>query len=362
MKPLTGLKVLDFSHVIAGPLATFYLAQLGADVTKVEKPGGGDVLRGSGPASAMGAAQFIAFNAGKRSVSIDLKSPQGRAEALELARHCDVLLDNFRPGALKRAGLGLEAVRGINPSVIYCSVSGYGTQYAPWRARGAYDHIIQAATGMAMLGGEAGGAPVKVGFPVVDVMSGVLAAFAVTAAVQERTRTGEGRHVDVSMWGAALQLMYPQAVATLASGQSPERVGNKGFSGSPAAEYFEAAPDANGRPGHIAIGANTAAQIAKLYALLGWDAAQADLDLERGHGFARAKNPSEFRARLATALLTRSAQDWEDRLQAAGVPAARLRNLDEFMQEAQFAGALVPTQLRHDGMQVATPGLGWTCS
>ena len=357
MQPLTGLKVLDFSHVIAGPLATFYLAQLGAQVTKVEKPGGGDVLRGN----AMGAAQFTALNAGKDCIAIDLKSPEGRAQALELARHCDVLLDNFRPGALERAGLGWQDVRAINPNVIYCSVSGYGTLHAPWKPRGAYDHVIQAATGMAMLGGEAGGPPLKVGFPVVDVMTGVLAAFAVTAAVQERQRTGEGRLVDVSMWGAALQLMYTQSVNVLATGAVPERVGNKGFSGSPAAEYFAAAPDAQGKPGHIAIGANTVEQIAKLYGVLGWSPEKAEVELERGHGFARAKNPAQFRERLAQALLARSAQDWEERLQAAGVPAARLRDLGEFMQEAQAVGAFVPTLLQQGGVQVATPGLGWTC-
>ena len=359
MTPLVGLKVLDFSHVIAGPFATFYLAQLGAVVTKIEKPGGGDVMRGT----ARGATQFTAFNAGKTCVEIDLQSPEGRAQALELARTCDVLLDNFRPGVLERHGLGFEAVRAINPQVIYCSVSGYGTQHAPWKERGAYDHVIQAATGMAMLAGEPGGPPVKTGFPVIDVMTGVLAAFAITAAVQERTRTGAGRHVDVSMWGAALQLMYPFTVEALASGESPARVGNKGYSGSPAAEYFEAAPDANGA-GYIAIGANTAEQIGKLYAVLGWPAEQAAADLERGPGFARARQPQAFRDKLAAALKTRSAQDWEERLHAVGVPAARVRTLSEFTGEAQAAGALMPTLLASlSGMAqstIATPGLGWT--
>ena len=356
MTPLVGLKVLDFSHVIAGPFATFYLAQLGADVTKVEKPGGGDVMRGT----ARGATQFTAFNAGKTCVEIDLQSAEGRAQTLELARTADVLLDNFRPGVLERHGLGFDAVRGINPQVIYCSVSGYGTLHAPWKTRGAYDHVIQAATGMAMLAGEPGGPPVKTGYPVIDVMTGVLAAFAITAAVQERQRTGEGRHIDVSMWGAALQLMYPFTVEALASGESPPRVGNKGYSGSPAAEYFEAAD------GYIAIGANTAEQIGKLYGVLGWTAAQADAELERGPGFARAREPQAFRDKLAAALKTRSAQDWEERLHAAGVPAARVRTLSEFTGEAQAAGALLPMLLAAlPGMgsaQVATPGLGWATS
>ncbi len=351
MTPLIGLKVLDFSHVIAGPFATFYLAQLGAEVTKIEKPGGGDVMRGT----ARGATQFAAFNAGKQCIEVDLQSDAGRAQALEMARTCDVLLDNFRPGVLERHGLGYAAVRAINPRVIYCSVSGYGTLHAPWKTRGAYDHVIQAATGMAMLAGDPGGPPVKTGFPVVDVMTGVLAAFAITAAVQERQRTGAGRHVDVSMWGAALQLMYPFTVEALASGESPQRVGNKGYSGSPAAEYFEAKEG-----GFIAIGANTPEQIGKLYEVLGWTAAQADAELERGPGFARARDPQAFRDKLAAALKTRSAQDWEERLHTAGVPAARVRTLSEFTGEAQAAGALLPTLLQMAGTSVPTPGLGWT--
>lgn len=353
MTPLVDLKVLDFSHVIAGPFATFYLAQLGAQVTKIEPPSG-DVMRGHAPSDSRSTTQFAAFNAGKSFLALDLKSTEGRAHAIELARTCDVLLDNFRPGVLERYGLGFEAVRTINPQVIYCSVSGYGTHFAPWREKGAYDHIIQAATGMAMMAGESGDPPMKTGFPVVDVMTGVLAAFAITAAVQERVRTGQGRHIDVSMWAAGLQLMYPFAVDALASGQSPQRVGNKGYSGSPASEYFPAQCG-----GFIAIGANTSAQITKLYRAIGWSEADAAADLESTPGFARARDPQAFRDKLAAALLQRSAQDWEDALQAAGVPAARVRSLAEFTNEAQSVGALMPTMLEFAGGQVATPGLGW---
>ncbi|MFT3779238.1 MAG: CoA transferase [Ottowia sp.] len=349
MQPLAGVQVVDFSHVIAGPLASFYLAQLGATVVKVEAPGG-DVMRGS----AQGAAQFAAFNAGKQCRTIDLHTEAGRAEALALAERCDVLVDNFRPGVLARLGLGHVAVRARNPRLISCAISGYGTQHAGWARRGAYDHVIQALTGMAMLAGGEGDPPVKTGFPVVDVMTGVLAAFAITAAVQERERTGRGWHVDVSMWAAALQLMYPFSVDVMAGGSAPARVGNKGYSGSPAAEYFEASD------GFIAIGANTPRQIAKLYEVLGWPAAQAGDDLVQGPGFARARDPDAFRTRLAAALRTRTAQAWEDALHAAGVPAARVRTLDSFVRDAQAAGALVPHWLELDGVRVPSPGLGWT--
>ena len=296
MSPLTGLRVLDFSHVIAGPFATLYLAQLGAEVTKVEKPDGGDVMR----ASPTGAYQFAAFNAGKKCIELDLKSTEGRSEALRIAQECDVLVDNFRPGALERAGLGYAAVKAINPTVIYCSISGYGTHHAPWKHRGAYDHVIQAATGMAMMSGNEVEPPIKVGFPVIDVMTGVLAAFAIKAAVQERSRTGQGRHVDISMWSAALQLVYPFSVSALATCKSPGRVGNMGYSGSPAAEYFETLD------GHIGPGANTPEQIGKLFPLLGLSAADAAQHLESGPGFARARDPKSFQDLLDSALMARS--------------------------------------------------------
>ena len=251
-------------------------------------------------ASPIGAYQFAAFNAGKKCIELDLKSTEGRSKALRIAQECDVLTDNFRPGALERAGLGYATVKAINPTVIYCSIPGYGTHHAPWKNRGAYDHVIQAATGMAMMSGNEVEPPIKVGFPVIDVMTGVLAAFAIKAAVQERSRTGQGRHVDISMWGAALQLMYPFFVSALATGKSPGRVGNVGYSGSPAAEYFETLD------GYIGLGANTPDQIGKLFPLLGLSAADAAQHLESGPGFARARDPKSFQDLLDGALMARS--------------------------------------------------------
>ena len=251
-------------------------------------------------ASPIGAYQFAAFNAGKKCIELDLKSTEGRSKALRIAQECDVLTDNFRPGALERAGLGYATVKAINPTVIYCSIPGYGTHHAPWKNRGAYDHVIQAATGMAMMSGNEGEPLIKVGFPVIDVMTGVLAAFAIKAAVQERSRTGQGRHVDISMWGAALQLVYPFFVSALATCKSPGRVGNMGYSGSPAAEYFDTLD------GYIGPGANAPDQIGKLFPLLGLSAADAAQHLESGPGFARARDPKSFQDLLDSALMARS--------------------------------------------------------
>jgi len=350
---LRGVRVLDFSHVIAGPFATFHLAQMGADVTKVEKPGGGDVMRRSGS----GARAFTAFNAGKRTREIDIASDAGRADVLALARDADVMVDNYRPGVLRRHGLGYEDIKAINPRVIYCAISGFGYSDPARTPRGAYDHVIQALTGMTMLAGSEGDPPVKTGFPVVDAATGIIGALAIVIALRERDRTGAGCFLDVSMWASALQLMYPFACETLASGQEIARIGNKGYSGSPAADTFPC------RDGWLAIGANTPEHIGRLMQLLGVAPAEVASLLEKpsasGAAFARARDPQAFRELLATRLAEHSAADLEQRLNASGVPAARVRTLREFTQEAVDSGLLQPVVLGEGDAQATTPGLGW---
>ena len=255
---LRGVRVLDFSHVIAGPFATFHLAQMGAEVIKVEKPGGGDVMR----RSASGASAFTALNAGKITREIDMGSEEGRAELLACAREADVLVDNYRPGVLQRHGLGHEHIKALNPRIVYCSISGYGYADPQRTGRGAYDHVIQALTGMTLLAGQEGDPPVKVGFPVVDAATGIIGALAIMAALREREHTGVGSFLDVSMWASALQLMYPFACDAMTMDQDIARVGNKGYSGSPAADTFAC------RDGWLAIGANTPEHVARLLAVL----------------------------------------------------------------------------------------------
>jgi len=352
-RALQGVRVLDFSHVIAGPFATFHLAQLGAQVTKVERPGGGDVMR----RTASGLRAFTALNAGKEIFECDIATPQGRARVLARAREADVLVDNYRPGVLERHGLGYEAVRALNPRIVYCAISGYGHASATHRERGAYDHVIQALTGMTMLAGEEGDPPLKIGFPVVDAATGILGALAVVTALRERDRTGQGCFLDVSMWASALQLMYTFACDTLTTGQDIPRVGNKGFSGSPAADTLPC------REGSLAIGANTPAQVATLLQVLGVPDDQAAQLLEPaaddGPRFARARDPQAFRALLAERLAQRTADEWEQSLNAAGVPAARVRTLREFAQEAVQSGLLQPQVLGEGDARAVTPGLGW---
>ncbi|HTY67744.1 MAG TPA: CoA transferase [Alphaproteobacteria bacterium] len=350
---LRGVRVLDFSHVIAGPFATFYLAQMGAEVTKVEKPGGGDVMR----RTASGARAFTALNAGKRMREIDIASAAGRAEVLALARAADVMVDNYRPGVLARHGLAYDDVKSVNPRIVYCAISGYGYADPERTPHGAYDHVIQALTGMTMLAGCDGDPPVKTGFPVIDAATGIIGALAIVTALRERDRTGAGSFLDVSMWASALQLMYPFACETLASGQEIARVGNKGYSGSPAADIFAC------RGGWLAIGANTPAHIARLMEVLGVAPAEfaplLDQESDRSPAFARARDPQAFRELLTAQLAAHSATDLERRLNAAGVPAARVRTLREFTQEAVDTGLLQPVALGEGDARAITPGLGW---
>lgn len=350
---LRGIRVLDFSHVIAGPFATFHLAQMGAEVTKVEKPGGGDVMRRSG----QGERAFTAFNAGKTMRAIDIASPQGHAEVMAIARDSDVMVDNYRPGVLQRHGLGYEDIKAVNPRIVYCAISGYGYGDPERTPHGAYDHVIQALTGMTMLSGTEGDPPIKAGFPVIDAATGVIGALAIVTALRERDHSGKGCFLDVSMWASALQLMYPFACETMASGDDIVRVGNKGFSGSPAADTFACVD------GWLAIGANTPAHIAQLIAVLGIAPDEVAPMLEPvgqdGPSFARARDPQSFRALLAARFVTASAIALERSLNDAGVPAARVRTLREFTQEAVASGLLQPVILGEGQARATTPGLGW---
>ena len=354
LRALEGVRVLDFSHVIAGPFATFHLAQMGAEVLKIEKPGGGDVMR----RSASGARAFTALNAGKHSREIDISTEAGRAEVLEIAAGCDVMVDNYRPGVLERHGLGFEAVRALNPRIVYCAISGYGYSDPARVGQGAYDHVVQALTGMTMLAGNEGDPPVKTGYPVIDAATGLVGALAIVSALRQRELPGgSGCFLDISMWGSALQLMYPFACETLATDKEIARVGNKGYSGSPAADTFPCTD------GWIALGANKLEHIARLLQVLEIAPQQVEPFLERATEgaatFARARDPAGFRALLAERIAPRSAAALEAALHAAGVPAARVRTLREFTHEAVETGLLQPVVLGEGEARATTPGLGW---
>lgn len=363
-KPLEGVRVLDLSHVIAGPLASFYLAQLGAEVIKIEPPGSGEVMRASRPGTGEGdtPAGFVALNAGKRSLALDIRTPEGANIVRELVRTADVFIENFRPGVMARHGLDYEKVRAIKSDIVYCSISGYGQQ-GEWSKRGAYDHVVQALTGMMMMSGdEQDQTPVKVGFPVIDVAVGMLGSLSITAALHRRARDGTGQFIDASMVQASVMLMYPNASAFLSSGAEPQRMGNRGYTGSPTADTYRCAD------GWLATAANTPTQFRKLSEVLELQSLCDDgaaLDLESfnapGGGFVVARNLDYLRARFNAAFLVRSAAAMETALNAVGVPAARVRRLGEFLRETDGSDkvTLPIGSFRQEDHLVRTPGLGF---
>ena len=333
VQPLEGFRVLDLTHVLAGPCATHHLCCMGAEVIKIERPASGDSMRALAMQPELNGLPpgFRALNAGKKSVVVDLATEAGRARLLQMARHCDVFVENFRPGVARRLGLGPEDIRAVRPDIIYCSISGWG-QSGPNSSRGAYDHVVQAATGMMMLQGAGPDEPpVKVGFPVIDIATGISAAEAILAAVVRRLR-GDMTPItlDVSMADCALALMSGPAAGTLATGKAPARVGNRGFVGSPGAETFTTAD------GHISVAANTMGQFATLCRLLGRPELAAPPHLPAGlSGGAFLANcaTDDLRAELARAFSAAKAETLETALNEAGVPAAKVRDLGEYLAE-----------------------------
>jgi crotonobetainyl-CoA:carnitine CoA-transferase CaiB-like acyl-CoA transferase len=343
-QPLRGLKVVEFAHVIAGPYAGMQMALLGAEVTKVEPPAGGDYLM----TLPHGQRAYAALNGLKRIERIDLASAAGLEQARALVDDADILVDSFAPGALARKGLGYETLADHHRRLIYCSISGFGTEHAGWGARRAYDHVVQAMTGMALQAGHEGDPPIKVGFPVVDTATGALAVTAVLTALLERHATGAGQYLEVSMARAALQLLFTGACETALTGRDVPRVGNIGYSGSPAAQFFAC------REGHLALGANTEAQIERAVGALG----AAPPPLQETVPRQAAERVQRHAAAIEQALRTMDAAEAEQRLTDANVPAARIRTLLEFLREAGNAGWLDLQDLTAPAM-AAVVGTGW---
>lgn len=361
-KPLDGIRVLDLSHVIAGPLASFYLAQLGAEVIKVEPPLAGEVLRSmKNGADTDTPTGFAALNAGKQSLALDIRTRQGADLLRALAASADVFIENFRPGVVARHGLDYASIKAIKPDIVYCSISGFGQQ-GDWSQRGAYDHVVQAMTGMMMMSGEGDDAPpLKVGFPVIDVAVGMLGALSIVSALHRRLREGVGQYIDASMVQASLMLMYTNTCAYLNDGTPTRRVGNRGYTGSPAADTYRCAD------GWLAVAANTPEQFRKLTAAIGAESLCGDaraLDLEAfnlPNGFVVPNDREYVVGQLREAFSTRSAAQLEERLSQAGVPAAKVRKLEEFLDEADATGCVnLPDHRFHQGgRELRTHGLGF---
>ena len=328
MRPFDGIRIIDLTQILAGPYCTYQLGLLGAEVIKIELPGQGDWIRVTGLDPELRAARmgthFLSQNAGKRSVTVNMKDARGRDIVKKLVETGDVFVENFRPGAAERLGLSYEEARAIRPDIVYCSLSAYG-QDGPWSRRKGYDHVLQGTTGIMSLTGTPETGPLKAGLAFIDYATGLNGAFAISAALFERQKTGEGKRIDVAMLDSTLLLMSNVIADYLVTGIAPELVGNEPQSRSPTAGVF----DAKDRP--VLIAANSDVQYRALMTALGLE------DLIDDPRFAdhrsRLANKPELRRIVGDALKARSGEAWEEILDGADVPAGLIRNIAEVMAE-----------------------------
>jgi len=342
MKAFEGIKVLDFTHVIAGPFATYQLALLGAEVIKVEEPEAGDYLRGRGGVDPLRRTlmgdHYACQNANKRSIALDLKVPEGVALARQLAERADVLVENFRPGVMEKLGLGYETLRHSNPRLIYCSLSGYG-QSGEMSERPVYDNVVQAVCGLMAMTGKGDSGPLKSGAPILDYASGTMAAFALAAAIARRERFGEGQRLDVSMVDTAFMMMSPVISSLVNAGKAPRPHAN-----DHALAAASCYPAADGEL--IMLGACNQRQFNELCRRIGRE----DLMEDPRFKDVRLQDPhrSGLEPILAAEMLKRSAAEWEALL-ADEVPAARVRKLAEALEDTDAEGRGVLTRVPYEG-------------
>jgi crotonobetainyl-CoA:carnitine CoA-transferase CaiB-like acyl-CoA transferase len=325
--PLAGLLVADFSRVLAGPYATMLLADMGAEVVKVESPAGDDTRSWQPPVRDGVSTYYLGVNRNKRSVALDLKDPADRAAAQELARRADVVVENFRTGSLARFGLDYDAVAAANPRVVYASITGFGPQPGGAELPG-YDLIVQAISGLMSLTGDPHGEPFRAGISVFDVMAGLHATIGVLSALNLRHETGRGQHVEVNLLSSALSGLVNHASAVVAGGVVPFRMGNS----HPSLFPYEPLPCADG---DLIITAGNNGQFRKLVEVLGVPGLADDPRFARNED--RTLNRAELRPLLVERLRTRTKQEWFADIIAAGVPCGPINTVD---QGVAFAGSI----------------------
>ncbi len=344
-QPLEGVRVLDLTRALAGPFCTMMLGDLGADVIKVERPGRGDESRGWGPpfvGRPYGpypgeSAYFIAANRNKRSVTVNLKRPEGQEIVRRLAAISDVLVENFRTGVLDGMGLGYEDLQTVNPRLVYCSISGYG-RTGPYAERPGYDFIIQAEGGMMGITGPEEGPPCRVGVPIVDITAGMFAATAILAALHARDRTGKGQLVDVSLLDAQVALLTNVGSNYLVGGTPPRRLGNAHPNIAPY-EAFRA------RDRWFALAAANERQWATLCQAIG----RPDLkdDPRFATNEARVSNRPELVSVLSEVFVSRDADDWLQMLQEAGLPCGPINTVPEVFDHPQVLDRDLILEVEH---------------
>lgn len=361
-RPLAGVRVLDLSRVLAGPWAGQLLADYGADVLKVERPGAGDDTRTWGPpwwgeGADRVAAYFLCANRGKRSVAIDLASPEGAALVRELAQDADVLIENYKVGQLAKYGLDAASLQALNPRLIYCSITGYG-QTGPLAQKAGYDFAIQAEGGLMSVTGPADGEPQKVGVAVTDLMTGVYATTAILAALLERASTGFGRTIDAALFDVQVAMLANQASNQLVGQTRPTRMGNA----HPNIVPYQVLPTADG---HVVLAVGNDGQFARFCEVAGHP------DVAHDERFAT--NPMRVQHRtalvpmLAQWLQQRTTEQWVEQLEAAAVPCSPILAIDQVLEHPQVqarglclpatngAPPMIANPMRLDGVRPVSP-------
>jgi len=366
MNSLDGIRVLDLSRVLAGPWCTQTLADLGADVIKIERPGTGDDTRTWGPpfltddqgTETQEAAYYLGTNRNKRSVTCDIARPAGQALIRELALHCDVFVENFKVGDMARYGLDYASLKSINPRLVYCSVTGFG-QTGPYADRAGYDYAIQGMGGLMSVTGERddiGGGPQKVGVAVADLMTGMYATVAILAALRHAERTGEGQQVDMALLDTQVAMLANLSANYLVSGKAPGRAGNAHQNIVPY-QVFEVAPATDGSKDHLILAVGNDGQYAKFCAVAGHPELASDPRYAKNQD--RVRNRAVLVPLLEAILKTRTKADWLAALEAAKVPCGAINNLAEVFADPQIEARQMVTHwqhpVKHDLRLVSSP-------
>jgi len=358
-RPFQGVRILDFTQVLAGPYSTYQLALLGADVIKVERRGGEDMRRT--PLSRVWADRgmapsWVAINGNKKSLTLDLQSDEAKDIVRKLAAKADVVVENFRGGVMDRLGLGYKALSDINPRLIYCAISGFG-QTGPYSHEAGYDGKMQALSGIMAITGHAEMGPTRAGFAVCDVLSGATAAFAVASALFQRTHTGIGQFIDVSMLEASLAFLSTQVADYTVAGHHQQQAGNQAISRKVTANLFRA------RDSWLLLAVNDEKQYRNLMTAIGCP--QVFDDPRFGDWFLRKDNETALREIIETALAAKDAKAWEPLLNDAGAPCASIWKVEEIIDHPQIAARGVmqtvdspygPLRLMGSGFQMAHGG------
>jgi len=329
MPLLEGVRVLDLTNVLAGPFCCYQLAQLGADVIKVEVPKSGDLARQLGADrelnSKLMGASFLAQNAGKRSITINLKHTDSKEVFRRLVATADVVVENFRPGVMDRLGLGYAELKNTRPELIYCAISGFG-QTGPLKDNPAYDQIVQGLSGVMSITGDKNSAPLRVGFPVADTVGGITAAFAIAAALFRRERSNAGEFIDVSMLEATIATMGWAVSNWLIAGVEPEPLGNENMTASPSGTFKTGA-------GLLNIAANQQQQFEKLCDLIGRK--QLATDPRFADRDERKRRRHELNAEIEQALAAKPAKEWAEVLNRNNVPAGEVLSIPDVLAHPQ---------------------------